>query len=248
MGWLDPWNGNPLTDIIHDITPNIIGADLLIDVMAGNVGNWGSDIASDWSAFKHLLVPDMRKDREAQVQSATNARNIVYGMTRVGSTIAYAESTGASNQTLHLICIHAGHEIDGYVEIYFDDKLVASVAGGWAIAAPYAGYVTIERFDGTQTAASASMVAASAGGWTAAHKLLGLAYTHITMTYNEGVFPAGIPTVKAVIRGKKVYDPRTGRIAWSSNPALCLLDYMTMPVLQGGMGCAFTRTGAPYAG
>lgn len=200
-------------------------------------GNLGSDIKSDWSVFKHLLVPDMRRDREAQIQSATNARNIVYGRTRVGGTIAYAETTGALNETLHILYIHAGHEIDGYEEIYFDDKLVASAAGGWVIAAPYTGKVTIELFDGSQTAACASLVAASAGGWTVDHKLLGLAYSHITLTYDEGVFPTGLPGVKAVLRGKKVLDTRTSSIAWSVNPAMCIRDYALLDVDHGGMGC-----------
>ena len=34
--------------------------------------------------------------------------------------------------------------------------------------------------------------------------------------------------VTAVIKGKKVYDPRTSTTAWSDNPALCCMrDYLT---------------------
>ena len=29
------------------------------------------------------------------------------------------------------------------------------------------------------------------------------------------------------VKGKKLYDPRTGSTAWSDNPALCLRDYLT---------------------
>jgi len=192
--------------------------------------------ASDWSAIKHWLVPDMRRDREVQSQGATTARNVIYGRTRVGSQIAYAESTGDKNEILHLIFVHAGHEIDGYEEFYFDDKLVTSAATSWVIAAPYTGKVVIEQFDGSQTTACASLIAASAGGWTADHKLLGLAYTHITLTYDEAVFPAGLPTIKTVIRGKRVLDTRTGVIAWSDNPALCERDYLFTSVDEGGMG------------
>ena len=214
------------------------GAELFIDVL--QPWNWdelGDDIAADWSKFKHLLVPDMRRDREVQVQSSVNARTVVYGRTRVGNQIAYAESCGDKNETLHLICIHAGHEIDGYEEIYFDDKLVATAADGWLIKDPFTGKAAIEFFDGTQTAACASLIAASAGGWTVDHKLLGVAYTHITLTYDEAVYVTGCPSVKAVIRGKKVYDPRTGKTQWSDNPALCIRDYMLTAPEYGGMGC-----------
>ncbi len=207
------------------------------DIASGQFWKIPEDVHNDWVAFKHLLVPDMRRDREVQVQSASNARNIIYGKTRVGNQIAYAETTGTANQTFHILCIHAGHEIDGYEEIYFDDHLVASAAGGWTILAPYAGKAAIEFHDGSQMAADTTMIAASAGVWTINHKLLGCAYTHITLTYDEGAYPAGLPTVKAVIRGKKVLDTRTNQIAWSSNPAMCIRDYMLMPVNQGGMGC-----------
>lgn len=222
------------------------GASLALTDMGENAA------ASAWKWVKHRIIDDMRRDREAQVQSASNARNIIYGRTRVGNTIAYAESAGANKSVLHLICIHASHEIDGYEEIYFDDKLVMksvdAYAGGilydaWEIRPPYVGKAVIELFDGTQTAACASMVAASAGGWTADHKLLGLAYSHITLTYSEGTFPAGLPTIKAVIRGKKVLDTRTGLIAWSDNPAMCKRDYMLLDTDSGGMGCDLDEIG-----
>lgn len=35
------------------------------------------------------------------------------------------------------------------------------------------------------------------------------------------------PTVAAIVKGKKVYDPRDGSTVWSDNPALCLRDYIT---------------------
>ena len=40
-------------------------------------------------------------------------------------------------------------------------------------------------------------------------------------------FPNGFPEITAIIKGKKVYDPRTSTTAWSDNPALCLRDYLT---------------------
>lgn len=240
---------NPSSWSIKNIIETATDASLTI-VTGGLYSDWGKDIAeAAWKWVKHQLIPDMRRDREAQVQSSTNARNIIYGRTRVGCQIAYAETTGDKSQTLHLICIHAGHEIDGYEEIYFDDKLLATVTNGTtvgAINAPYTDKVSIELFDGSQTTACASMVAASAGGWTEDHKLLGLAYSHVVLTYDEGTFPAGLPTVKAVIRGKKVLDTRTGLIAWSDNPAMCIRDYMLTDIDHGGMGCGVDESGEAW--
>ena len=37
----------------------------------------------------------------------------------------------------------------------------------------------------------------------------------------------GNPNVEVVVKGKKVYDPRNGRYGYSTNPALCTLDFLT---------------------
>lgn len=37
---------------------------------------------------------------------------------------------------------------------------------------------------------------------------------------------SGNPTLTAVIKGLKVYDPRTKTTAWSNNPAVCIRDYL----------------------
>ena len=41
------------------------------------------------------------------------------------------------------------------------------------------------------------------------------------------MFANGLPLVTAVVKGKKVYDPRTDTTAWSDNAALCVRDYIT---------------------
>lgn len=37
----------------------------------------------------------------------------------------------------------------------------------------------------------------------------------------------GNPNVDVVVKGKKVFDPRTGKTAYSTNPSLCTLDFLT---------------------
>jgi hypothetical protein len=56
--------------------------------------------------------------------------------------------------------------------------------------------------------------------WTDAHRGEGVAKLIVYLIYDETAFPNGAPNVTAVIRGAKVYDPRTGLTAWSENPAL----------------------------
>lgn len=56
--------------------------------------------------------------------------------------------------------------------------------------------------------------------WSAANRGEGIAKLIVMFDYDETAFPNGVPNVTAVIRGAKVYDPRTGLTAWSENPAL----------------------------
>ena len=63
--------------------------------------------------------------------------------------------------------------------------------------------------------------------WTDAHRLRGIAYIYLQLEYDADTFPNGIPNVSAEIKGKKLFDFRDSSTAFSSNPALCIYDYLT---------------------
>tara|TARA_R100000951_G_scaffold103181_1_gene95671 strand:- start:764 stop:3475 length:2712 start_codon:yes stop_codon:yes gene_type:complete len=63
--------------------------------------------------------------------------------------------------------------------------------------------------------------------WGNDHKLSGIAYMYVRLKFNADAFPNGIPVITAIVKGKKLYDPRTSTTSWSDNPALCLRDYLT---------------------
>ena len=179
------------------------------------------------------------------VREPASTRKIIYGRSRVGGAIVFIHNSGEKNKNIHFVIAYAAHVIDAYEEIYLNDKLVWNLAGGFQ--SDWADYVRIDFYDGTQTTADANLVAESVK-WTSDHKLLDNAYIHIRLTFDADKFPQGVPNVSAVIRGKKVYDPRqdstssyydsdvgvdTQRVAdastweWSQNPAICVLDYLT---------------------
>ena len=71
------------------------------------------------------------------------------------------------------------------------------------------------------------------GKWTANHKLQGIAHLAVMFKFDrpeeEGDidrYQSGLPSVTALVRGKKLYDPRTATTAWSDNPALIIRDYL----------------------
>ena len=55
----------------------------------------------------------------------------------------------------------------------------------------------------------------------------GIAYLYVRYEYDQTVFANGLPLVTVMVRGKKVYDPRTASTAYSNNAALCMRDFLT---------------------
>lgn len=66
--------------------------------------------------------------------------------------------------------------------------------------------------------------------WTTNHRLRGITYLVVELTYDPDIYPGGIPNVSALVRGTdQVYDPRTAGTGYSDNPALLLRWYALHP-------------------
>jgi len=63
--------------------------------------------------------------------------------------------------------------------------------------------------------------------WPTTATLSGFCYTIVTLDLNQPEFQGGLPSIEVLLRGKKLYDPRTGTTYWSQNPALAIYDYLT---------------------
>lgn len=64
--------------------------------------------------------------------------------------------------------------------------------------------------------------AAFPADWGSGNIVQGVAYIVVKLTYSETAFPSGAPSFSALVRGAKVYDPRSATTAWSENPALLM--------------------------
>jgi hypothetical protein len=199
-------------------------------------------------AASKLLSPKMPSfsdsslsDRSQLVRNPISARTIVYGKCRVSGTIVYLSTTGTKNEYLHIVLTLAGHEVEAIDEVYFNDELVPLVSN--TPTGFYAGVARVNKKRGVPgDTADADLIADTAsltdGKWTSDHKLSGIAYLYVRLTWDAEKFPSGIPNISAVIRGKKVLDPRTATTAYSANAALCLRDYLTDTSLGMGMTAA----------
>lgn len=177
-----------------------------------------------------------------------DTQKMVYGRARIAGTLVYIEtyptaddSDGVSqtgdNLFLHMVIAHTGHEIDAVEEVYLDDELVTLDGDGFVNEAPFTNegksYVRIIHHLGTDTQVADADLVSEATSWSTDHRLRGISYSYIRCQWNPDVFTNGIPTLNVVIRGKKVYDPRTELTAWSDNAALCVRDYLTSTDFSG---------------
>lgn len=78
--------------------------------------------------------------------------------------------------------------------------------------------------------ADASLLSEVPSLWDANKVLRGLCYTVIRLDLNQPEFQGGIPSIEVLLKGKKLYDPRTGLTSWNDNNALAIYDYLTSEI------------------
>lgn len=219
------------------------GGDFFRAVGRGDLGSAGSDLLSigaeatnimtggtlnvGFDALRRFVTPEIPtpdfEDRKNQITSASAPRRMIYGETRTGGVVRYAESSGDNDKFIHLIVIFAAHSCSSISEIYFDGELAFN---GTTAQGKFAGKASAIVETGKQTAANAAIVADTPSGWTSEHKLLGHTYAYFKLEYDTDVFRS-VPNITATVKGKDdILDPRTGLTGWTDNQALCAMDYM----------------------
>ena len=167
---------------------------------------------------------------------------VIYGETRVGGAVFYL-STSNNETILHRMIAVAGHEVEAFTQFYVNDELLTIESDG-SVSAPerFAGKIYIETRLGTDTQTAidlhgfgaAVVMPPDSDEWTDSHQAKGIAYFYSALKFDATAFPNGVPKITAVVKGKKVFDPRDSTTAWSENTALCLRDYLTSNI---GLSC-----------
>ncbi len=186
-------------------------------------------------------------------RSANAPRKIIYGECRVGGTITHIETTGTTNDVLHLFIAVAGHTINSLEKVIVNDTTLTlgSDTSASTINSTTVNTVTHNNFtnteneqnfgsgrlirftfnDGSQTSVNA--FAQAQLGTTSVpntHVFKDVAYVYMQCVYDPE-FLSAVPNVSFVVKGKNVFDPRTGAIANSdaqrSNPALIIRDFIS---------------------
>lgn len=200
------------------------------------VVNWAL-VASTFilSALSKALTPkaptlsNQLRDRTETVRSAVAPHKIVYGEVPLSGPLVFAASTGSSNDYLHLVIALTGHECESMSTVWLNDVAVGTLDGsGNVTSGQFSGLARIKFHLGSASQAADSDLVSACGaqGWTTDHRLQGRGYIYARLKYDATAYPNGIPNIKVLVKGKKVYDPRSTLTAWSNNWALCVRDYL----------------------
>ncbi|WP_085908273.1 hypothetical protein [Kiloniella majae] len=205
-----------------------IGA-LIAKALLGAALNFGLSAISNGLFGKKASAPKQKQFGSSRIltfREPVQSREVVYGEVRKGGSLSFVDVSGSD---LYMVLTLAGHEVDSIREVYFAEEVVPLDVSGNAIG-KYAGYAKINKhLGGPEQQADPELIAAFPD-WTEEHKGQGIAHIVAKLTYNQDKYPNGAPTLSALLRGRKVTDPRTGLTLWSDNAQLCIADYLKDPL------------------
>ncbi len=172
-----------------------------------------------------------------QVKQPIITRKVTYGEMRISGGILFMGSSGG-NDYIHYIIELGANEVDSIGEIFVNDYSIALDhvdSNGLVNTGRYSGLVRLRRHNGEAGQAADTLLIADVGSsWTVDHKLSGVPYLYVRLRWDQDKFPNGFPNVSAVIKGKKLFDPRTGGYVYSNNPALMAYDNLLDSVYGQG--------------
>lgn len=152
------------------------------------------------------------------VRQSAAPRRLIYGEVKTGGVLAYPAQP--VNGDCHLATYIGEGPIESVDPIFFlgEDLNSDPKFAGLLQLVPYLG--------AAGQVASAELIAASGGEWTTDHVGHGCAWVHTRYKFTRNAFPQGLVFPAFTVRGRLLFDPRTGLHTWSSNPALVVLDYV----------------------
>lgn len=158
---------------------------------------------------------------------------------------------GASDAgNFHKVTAIAHGEIDAIEELWIDDNEVTLDGAGLVTSAPYDSKVQLKTRLGTASQTAFSELVSTFADYTDAHRGKGIAMIYakqlaVAQGDYHGKFPNGINTLyRAVLRGAKIWNPKTQVTEWDDNGASVIRDFLTHPDGMRLPSSIFTTTRA----
>ncbi len=201
----------------------VIGAGIISAVVGGLASSVFKAVFTDKPEQQQPLTQELR-DNLVTIRQPISNWQYLYGRSRVGGALTFAHESADGN--FHLVITYAGHVCQEIEQVWFNDEVVPLDVSGNATG-KYAGYVRIKMSLGAEAGQPfADLVSEGEGTWTDAHRQTGRTKLYVRLTPSADLFPQGIPNITAIIKGKKVYDPRTATTIWTDNASLCQADFL----------------------
>lgn len=227
-------------------------------------------IATIGAQFALNKLAGKKKDKsDTQINAITirqplPVRTRGYGRNKMGGALFFEAAVPIVYQPLWLGIIHCEGPIDSIESTWLNDSntgLPSGNLGGLNGALPWLGFIGLETKLGEEFQSPSGILSSHVAGWNG--ELRGLAYTVMQCsqpplpTKNfQYFYPNGVPAVRVVARCCKIWDPRDGSQSlfapsswkWSRNPALIIMDYLTVVKqdtagknIPRGMGLPWSR-------
>jgi len=242
--------GGIVNSIVNAVTGFIAGGNPLVSLGITLFISWAlRPKTPEIPDFGTNEFDDFEKGILLNKQSNDSNIPVIYGERLTGGTRVFMETSGTDNTYLYMAIVMAEGEINDIEEIRVDDKVVtfaSSFSDGTEVevdsgdanfykadpnveGSSAESLIRVEPHYGTD-GQSASTLLSTLSSWGSNHKLSGLCYLAVRFKWNQDAF-TGIPKVQAKIQGKKVKTYNASLVeqsaTYQTNPAWCLLDYLT---------------------
>jgi hypothetical protein len=205
------------------------------------------------TAISKALTPKVRMPsarQDVEYAGTIETRRIIYGEMLVsGMNVIPPLVSGTNNEFLHQVLALSGHELNSIGQIYFNRTAIGTITAitgsdddGKVTSGAWNGKAWVRAYRGTNDQTADYKLNTAFTEWTSGHRGREVGYLALTYQFDETVYKTGKPEVTALVEGKRVYDPRLdstqpggvgsqrlddpSTFAYSSNPALCLADYL----------------------
>lgn len=169
------------------------------------------------------------------VRSPVEPHKVIYGEARVSGPLVFANAPGAANGNFFGVIPLAGHKCEAIEYVYLNDAVeniresdgLAFFKAG-ATNGPFSvyggtvgtgiGLYSLYRYTGDDDqTAEQILIDQNPSQWTTSHRLRGICYIGCRILSEPNSWGGGPPNIAAVVRGRRLYDPRSSRIAITSS-------------------------------
>ncbi|WP_169194926.1 fibronectin type III domain-containing protein [Devosia sp. MC1541] len=234
------------TAVLMSLVGNAIMAALPGFLLNLAIGVGLTMLVSALTPQKHVQMQDPGA-RIVNLRQSIQDRSKSYGLVRAGGPVAFWKAKGGKRYVV--VLLNTGR-IDGVQEYHLDETVVTLDDNGYVqqdqfnvIGWGRQPMVRIGSFLGAPGQTAHPYITSAFSEWTANHKLQGIAglvgvFQNPAPEQFQKIYPNGRePTLNAVFRGTRVYDPRDptqtlsnpATYKYSTNAALVIADWIVSP-------------------